>query len=183
MIMPSLRSVALTIAFGGVWAPGAGAQSFGIAAGPAVERGAPTGGLLQLSYFRATAFVHLGLRFDGVYTAQRGPIVEGTTQSGERSSFQAPATHVYGVLGAATYQMGRGAVRPYAVFGTGFYSRNAYTAGYTLGANAGIGADVHLRGLSLFAEGRMHVFRGAANVRWTTPERVRLIPVTVGLRF
>ena len=183
MARSSLRTAALVIAFSGAAAPAVGAQSFGIAAGPAVERGVPTGGLVQLSYFTATAFARIGLRFDGLYTAQPGPIIEGTTQAGEHSAFQAPASHVYGLLGAVSYEVGRGAVRPYAIFGTGFYGRNAYTAGFTLGTNAGIGADVHVRGLQFFAEGRLHVFRGASNVRWTTAEQVRLMPVTIGLRF
>ena len=183
MAVCSLRAAVFVIAFSGAVAPTVRAQSFGIAAGPAVERGAPTGGLVQLSYFTATAFSHVGLRFDGLYTAQPGAIVEGATPAGEHVAFQAPATHVYGVLGAVSYRVGRGALQPYALFGTGFYSRNAYTAGFTVGANAGIGADVHVRGLWLFAEGRMHVFHGASNVTWTTAEQVRLVPVTIGLRF
>jgi len=73
--------------------------------------------------------------------------------------------------------------KPYALFGAGFYSRNAYTAGFTLGTNVGVGAGIQLRSVSLFVEGRMHTFRGPANVTWTTADRVRLIPVTIGLRF
>ena len=183
MALSSLRAaVVMTFVSVAAAAP-AHAQAFGIAAGPAVEHGAPTGGLVQLSYFTTTAFEHLGLRIDGLYTAQPGAIREGTTQAGQHSSFQAPATHTYALLGAVQYRVGRGAVQPYGVFGTGFYSRNAYTAGFTVGANAGIGAEVHVRGKALFAEGRMHMFRGPSNATWTTADPVRLIPVTVGMRF
>lgn len=179
----SLRTAALAIAIGAAAASTAAAQSFGIAAGPAVERGATTGGLVQLSYFKPTAFSRLGFRLDGVYTAQPGMIREGTTPTGEHSSFQEPMSHSYGVLGALDYRIGHGVVQPYALFGAGFYSRNAYTAGFTLGTNAGVGADIRLHGLSLFVEGRMHTFRGPSNATWTTTDRVRLIPVTLGLRF
>jgi hypothetical protein len=164
-------------------AAAASAQSFGIAAGPAIEHSAPTGGLVQLSYFPTTAFRHIGLRFDGLYLLQPGQIVEGATPTGENSSFQQPSSHTYALLGAVSYHVGRGAVRPYALFGTGFYSRNAYTSGFTLGANAGAGADIRLAGLRLFTEVRVHEYRGPANVPWTSPDRVRLIPVTIGFRF
>lgn len=183
MALSSLRAAVVMSVLSAAAAAPTHAQAFGIAAGPAVQRGGPTGGLVQLSYFTTTAFSRLGLRVDGLYTAQPGAIREGMTQGGGHSSFQEPATHTYGLLGAVQYRVGRGAVQPYALFGTGFYSRNAYTAGFTLGANAGIGAEVHVRGRALFAEGRMHVFRGPSNVTWTTAEQVRLIPVTIGVRF
>lgn len=183
MSSSSLRVAVFGILLSVVAAPGAGAQSFGIAAGPAVEHGGPTGGLLQISYFPATAFRHVGLRFDGLYVAQPGAIREGTAPTGEHNAFQEPMSHTYGVLGAVSYHVGRGAVQPYALFGTGFYSRNAYTGGFTLGTNAGVGADLQVGGLRLFGEARMHVFRGPSNVTWTSSARVRLIPVTIGLRF
>lgn len=181
---PSSLGVAMvSILVSLIAAPVAGAQSYGIAAGPAVEHGGSTGGLLQVSYFPTTAFRHVGLRFDGLYVAQPGAIREGTTPTGEHTAFQEPTSHTYGVLGAVSYRVGRGAVQPYAVFGTGFYSRNAYTGGFTLGTNVGVGADLQLGGVRLFGEARMHVFRGPSNVTWTSPARVRLIPVTIGLRF
>ena len=183
MALSSLRAAVVVTLLSAAAAVPTHAQAFGIAAGPVAERGGSMGGLLQLSYFTTTAFSHLGLRLDGLYTAQPGAIREGMTQAGEHSSFQEPAAHTYGLLGAVQYRVGHGAVQPYALFGTGFYSRNAYTAGFTIGANAGMGAEVHLRGLSLFAEGRMHIFRGPSNVTWTAAEQVRLIPVTIGVRF
>lgn len=183
MALSSLRAAVVMAVLSAAAAVPTHGQGFGIAVGPALERGGPTGGLLQLSYFTTTAFSHLGLRIDALYTAQPGAIREGVTQAGEHSSFEEPVSHTYGLLGAVQYRVGHGAVQPYALFGAGFYSRNAYTAGFTVGANAGMGAELHVRRLRLFAEGRMHMFRGPSNVRWTTAEQVRLVPVTIGVRF
>jgi len=182
MAASSSRAAALALMLMAATSSVAHAQNFGLAAGPAVEHGASTGAMLQLSWFTKTAFSHVGLRFDGLYLMQPGRIIEGSAQE-PHTSFQSPSDHTYGVLAAVRYQVGNGAVRPYALFGTGFYDRNAYTAGFTLGMNAGLGAELRVGRLQMFGEARLHQFRGPANVSWTTTDRVRFIPVTLGVRF
>ena len=158
-------------------------QSFGIAAGVASESRMNTGGSVQLSYFIKTRLPQLGLRIDGLYVQQPNDALTGFTEDGTAATVSLGATRSYGVLGGLTYQVGKRAIQPYAVVGAGFYSRDSYTGGYALGANAGIGANARVARLHLFGETRIHSFNHSRHVPWAMMERVRIVPVTFGLRF
>lgn len=158
-------------------------QSVGIAAGVASESRMNTGGSLQLSYFLETRLPDLGLRLDALYVQQPNDAIDGFTGDGRAKSVSLADTRSYGILSGLTYRVGKRALQPYAVVGAGFYSRDSYTGGFALGANAGIGANAKIGRLQLFGETRIHSFNHTRHVPWTAMERVRIVPVTVGLRF
>lgn len=158
-------------------------QSFGIAAGVASESRMNMGGSVQLSSFTRTKLPQLGLRLDALYVQQPNDALTGVTADGTAATVSLGATRSYGILGGLTYQVGTRAIQPYAVVGAGFYSRNSYTGGYALGANAGIGANARVARLHLFGEARIHSFDHTRQVPGAMMERVRIVPVTFGLRF
>jgi hypothetical protein len=164
-------------------APALLAQSFGIAAGPMMESRRNTGGVVQLSYTSPTGVPRLGLRVDAIFAQQPGVVVHELVGGDGMVSFRDRADQTYALTGGLSYHFtSSGAIRPYALLGGGFYSRNSYTSGYSLGANAGVGADLRLGRMQLFTEGRLHQFHGGTQP-WTDDRRFRLVPITLGIRF
>ena len=142
-----------------------------------------SGGTLRLSYFMRTGLPELGVRLEALYVQQPNDAVDGLTEDGRAASVTLAATRSYGILSGLTYRVGKRAIQPYAVVGVGFYSRDSYTGGFALGANAGIGANATVGRLQLFGETRIHSFNHTRHVPWGAIERIRIVPITVGLRF
>ena len=163
--------------------PAAHGQSFGIAAGVASESRMNTGGSVQLSYFTKTGLPQLGLRLDALYVQRPNGRLTAIAEDGTFMSSEASPTRTYGIVSGLTYQVGKRAIQPYAVVGAGFYSRDSYTSGFALGANAGIGANAKVGPLHLFGEARVHRFDHIFHTPWLIRERVRIVPITFGLRF
>jgi hypothetical protein len=183
MRLNRLSLAALLLAGSASVVPAVHGQSFGVATGVASESRMNTGGSVQLSYFMKTGLPQLGLRLDALYVQQPNDAITGYTEDGRAATVSLAATRSYGVLGGLTYQVGKRAVQPYAVVGAGFYSRDSYTGGFALGANAGIGTNARVGRLHLFGEARIHSFNHTHHVPWATMERVRIVPFTIGLRF
>jgi hypothetical protein len=118
----------------------------------------------------------IGVRFDGIYNTLplRTPPAGGSATSDLR---------IIGVLGNLIYAFSGTSVKPYIVFGGGYYGVKADVPGAKsendFGFNAGLGATFGVGPLAMFWESRYHsisrkVAKGGV---------IQFVPITLGLMF
>jgi hypothetical protein len=127
-------------------------------------------------------FGHLGaavFRADALYMQR----------SGNGRTFSTMTERTYAAAGSVLLRRSIGRVAPFALVGLGLYGDNSWAV-YTPGINAGIGMEISIARMHLFAESRIHQYlRDAREVPRSgqgvsIPHRdITQVPISFGLRF
>ena len=127
-------------------------------------------------------FGHLGpavFRADALYIQR----------SGNGRTFSAMTERTYAVAGSVLLRRSIGRVAPFALVGLGLYGDNSWAV-YTPGINAGVGMEVSIAKMHLFAESRVHQYlREARDVPGSgqgvpiSHRDITQVPISFGLRF
>jgi hypothetical protein len=109
-------------------------------------------------------------------------------RSGNGQAFSV-TERTYAVAAGVLVRRSIGRVAPFALAGLGLYGDNSWAV-YTPGINAGVGMEVSIAKMHLFAESRIHQYlRDARDVprfgqAMSVPHRdITQIPISFGLRF
>src|SRR3954463_6182180 len=110
-------------------------------------------------------------------------------RSGNGRTFFSVTERTYAVAGSVLLRRSIGRVAPFALMGLGLYGDNSWAV-YTPGLNAGLGMEVSIAQMHLFAESRIHQYlRDAREVPRSgqgalVPHRdITQVPISFGLRF
>ncbi|HEV7387009.1 MAG TPA: hypothetical protein VGN73_00225 [Gemmatimonadaceae bacterium] len=105
-------------------------------------------------------------------------------RSGSGRTFSSANERTYAAAGSVLLRRSIGRVAPFALVGLGLYGDNSWAV-YTPGINAGIGMEVSIAQMHLFAESRIHQYlRDARDVPGSAQHRdITQVPISFGLRF
>ena len=110
-------------------------------------------------------------------------------RSGNGRTFSAMTERTYAVAAGVSVRRSIGGVAPFALAGVGLYGDNDWAV-YTPGVNAGVGIEVSIAKMHLFAESRIHQYlRDAREVArfsqgGAVPHRdITQVPISFGFRF
>jgi hypothetical protein len=110
-------------------------------------------------------------------------------RSGNGRTLSTMTEKTYAAAGGVLLRRSIGRVAPFALVGLGLYGDNSWAV-YTPGINAGVGMEVSVAKMHLFAESRIHQYlRDAREVPRSgqgalVPHRdITQVPISFGLRF
>jgi hypothetical protein len=160
-----------------------GQSSTSVSAGPTYVIGTASAWSGQGYNFQVSReFGHFGpavFRADALYIQR----------SGNGRTFSTMTERTYAAAGSVLLRRSIGRVAPFALMGLGLYGDNSWAV-YTPGINAGIGMEVSIARMHLFAESRIHQYlRDAREVPRSgqgalVPHRdITQVPISFGLRF
>jgi hypothetical protein len=136
-------------------------STFGIGAGPAF----PLHNIVESNYgYNVLAYIGIeppgpiGVRVDGGYNHFIGPVKDNVWSGTASALFKIPV---------------KAAVKPYVLFGLGYYKDDEGARGGRVGFDEGVGARVSIAKFAVFGEIRAHNTFVAANY----------IPITFGVQF
>jgi hypothetical protein len=160
----------------GAPAEGGAQSSTSVSAGPTLVVGAASEWSGPGYNFQVgEEFGHLGpavFRADALYMQR----------SGNGRTFSSLTERTYAVSGSVLLRRSIGRVAPYALVGLGLYGDNDWAV-YTPGINAGVGLEMPIAQMHLFAETRVHEYLRDARVVPASARGITQVPISFGLRF
>jgi hypothetical protein len=103
-------------------------------------------------------------------------------RSGNGRTFSSMTERTYAAAGSVLLRRSIGRVAPFALVGLGLYGDNSWAV-YTPGINAGVGMEVSIAQMHLFAESRIHQYLRDARSVPGSARGVTQVPISFGLRF
>ena len=103
-------------------------------------------------------------------------------RSGNGRTFSSMTERTFAAAGSVLLRRSIGRVAPFALVGLGLYGDNSWSV-YTPGINAGVGMEVSIAQMHLFAESRIHQYLRDARYGPGSGRGVTQVPISFGLRF